>query len=118
MIDEDMQKELEEFRNNNTRLSKISTGSCDDYKRDSGVLAEAIMNLGSTIQKSTQGIDNVLNPFKGASSKNLAKGNSKEGDKKKDISKFLPSKGAKTGSKFSNFQKDTGFSLSNFWKKN
>lgn len=130
LIDEDMSKELEEFRNNNNLSAKSST----EYKisigsLDGNIFADAVLGLDNMIQKSTKPIDNVLNPFQ-KSEKDAKAGKNSSGDKQRDLAKFLPSKldGGRQdySKKLAKFvaapekasPKASGFSLSRFWKKN
>merc|ERR1712048_309786 len=141
LIDDDMTKELEEFRRNagknNSCVIKNNSPTCvkkhsednltspltkSQNNDDKGVFAEAMLNLSSYVKTSCDPIDLVLNPF----AKKQDSGNKND---TKDLKAFLPSYGNKDSKKdalpkkLGKFNKDkaekesTGFSLSRFWKK-
>lgn len=121
MIDADMSKELEEFRKNNGMSNKSSLDSNFSIGSDHvGAFAEAVLGTGAFVQKTTDPLDKVLNPF----AKNDKDAKGKPEGKSKDLAKFLPShkpepakKLAKVSMPKDNSPKTTGFSLSRFWKK-
>lgn len=132
LIDEDMGKELEMFRKQQMNSPK----KCDLHKKRANpegqikntVFAEAVLGVSTFVKASTGPLDDVLNPFVSVNNKN------KDG-KHKDLSKFLPNHFAKSNDEKNTkpslptkankiekigkekSRKESGFSLSKFWKK-